>query len=145
MLLRLQSDPISVDALLAAVRDPAHGALALFLGVVRDHNRGRRVDHLEYHAYEQMAEDELRRLAEEATAKFGIGALGIVHRTGRLEIGDASVAVAVGAAHRADAIDACRFLIDELKRRAPIWKKEVFDGGEVWIEGEGESPVSGQP
>lgn len=141
MLVRLQDTPISVDELLAAVQSRANGAVALFLGTVRDHNRGRRVERLEYHAWAEMAESELRRLAARACERHAVSQVALAHRTGRLEIGEVSVAVAVGAAHRAAALDACRFLIDELKRSVPIWKKERFEGGEVWIEGAGETPA----
>lgn len=134
MLLRLQSEPISTDELLEAVRGDRNGAVALFLGTVRDHNRGRSVEYLEYHAYEEMAQEQLRRLADQAGERWDFGSVAVAHRTGRLGIGEISVAVAVGAPHRADALAACKFLIDELKRSVPIWKKEVFDGGEVWIE-----------
>ena len=133
--IRLQGDAIRVEELIAAVRSDGAGGLAVFLGTVRDRNLGRRVTGLEYHAYPAMAEREMRRIADEARATFEIDAVAVVHRTGRLEIGEASVAVAVAAAHRAAAFDACRFVIDTLKRRVPIWKKEFFEGGECWIEG----------
>jgi molybdopterin synthase catalytic subunit len=119
---RLQNGPIDVTALTAEVRGDGDGAVSLFLGTVRNVNAGRRVLFLEYEAYAPMAEREMERIA-------------IVHRVGRLDIGEASVAIAVAAPHRAAALDACRFVIDTLKRSVPIWKREHFDGGEVWIEG----------
>jgi molybdopterin synthase catalytic subunit len=132
----IQQDEILVDDLLRAVRSTRSGAVALFLGTVRDHNRGRKVLHLEYQAYAEMAESELQKLAAEAERRFEISGVALLHRTGRLGLGEISVAVAVAAPHRDAAIEACRFVIDTLKQTVPIWKKEVFEGGEVWIEGE---------
>ena len=134
-MIRVHNGPIDVVALDAEVRDDGDGAVSLFLGTVRNVNAGRRVIFLEYEAYVPMAEREMQRIAEEARARFGVSRVGIVHRLGRLDIGEASVAIAVAAPHRAAAMDACRFVIDSLKRSVPIWKREHFDGGEVWIEG----------
>lgn len=134
-MVRLQNGPIDVTALTAEVRGDGDGAVSLFLGTVRNVNAGRRVLFLEYEAYAPMAEREMERIAEEARARFGLSRVAIVHRVGRLDIGEASVAIAVAAPHRAAALDACRFVIDTLKRSVPIWKREHFDGGEVWIEG----------
>ena len=130
----LQTDPISSDELAATVRGDGDGALALFLGTVRDHNQGRRVLYLEYHAYPEMAEREMRKIEREARERFAVSRVAIAHRTGRLDVGEASVVIAVSAPHRAEALDACRFVIDTLKRTVPIWKKEYFEGGEVWVE-----------
>lgn len=143
-MVRLQREPIRIEELLAAVRGDGDGAVALFVGTVRDHNRGRRVLYLDYDAYPGMAEAEMAKIEREAIARFGVSAVGIVHRTGRLEIGEASVAVAIASAHRGAAVDACRFAIDTLKVTVPIWKKETFEGGEVWIEG-GEGSPPGTP
>ena len=137
----IQAEEILVDDLLRAVRSSRAGAVALFLGTVRDHNRGRRVRYLEYQAYAEMAESELRKLVAETERRFEISGVALLHRTGRLELGEISVAVAIAAPHRVAAIEACRYVIDTLKQTVPIWKKEVFDGGEVWIEGQGETPV----
>ena len=134
-MIRLQTEPIVVEPLLAGLRGDADGAVALFLGTVRDHNAGRSVRFLEYHAYPEMAEREMRRLADEARQRFEVSAIALVHRTGRLKIGEVSVGVAVAAAHRGAAMDACRWVIDALKKTVPIWKKEYFEGGEGWIEG----------
>jgi molybdopterin synthase catalytic subunit len=139
---RLQSDEIRLAEVLEAVGSDRDGAVALFLGTVRDHNRGRRVLYLEYEAYAGMAESEMTKLAREAERRFEVSAVALVHRTGRLEIGEVSVAAAVAAPHRAAAFEACRFVIDELKRTVPIWKKEAFAGGEVWIEGTGETRIA---
>jgi len=133
--IRVQNDPIAVEELIEAVRGDGSGAVALFLGTVRDENAGRRVTHLEYEAYGELAEKEMRRIADRARETYGVDAVAIVHRTGRLEIGEASVAIAVASAHRTEALVACRFAIDTLKGTVPIWKKEHFEGGSVWIEG----------
>jgi len=134
---RLQAEPIDVTALVAATRGDGDGAVSVFLGTVRNENAGRRVLYLEYEAYSGMAEREMERIAIEATAHFEVTSVAIVHRTGRLEIGEASVAIAVAAPHRAAAMAACTFVIDTLKARVPIWKHEHFEGGATWIEGGG--------
>jgi len=133
---RVQHEPIHGEELMRAVQTDADGAVALFLGTVRDHNQDRRVTGLEYSAYEEMALKELENVRRQALGDFEITAAAIVHRLGPLAIGEVSVAVAVSAPHRAAAFDACRFAIDTLKRTVPIWKKETFEGGEVWIEGD---------
>lgn len=142
-MVRLQVEPIRADELIAAVRGDGDGAVALFVGTVREHNRGRRVLHLEYQAYGEMAEGELARIERAAIERFAVSRVAVAHRTGRVEIGEASVVVAVSAPHRAAALEACRFVIDTLKQTVPIWKREVFEGGEAWIEGAGESPAGG--
>jgi molybdopterin synthase catalytic subunit len=123
---------IDVPALTAA--DAGDGALCLFLGVVRNLNRGRAVLALEYEAYEEMALPLMREIAEEATRRFAVTAVRLVHRLGRLAIGEASVAVAVASPHRAEAFAACRFAIDTLKARVPIWKKELYADGSEWLD-----------
>ncbi len=112
------------------------GAIVIFDGVVRNHSRGRRTLYLVYEAYEEMALKQLRMLAGEALQQFRIRNVAIVHRLGRIEIGESSVLIAVYSAHRAAAFDACRFLIDTLKKTVPIWKKEYFEDGAVWADGE---------
>jgi molybdopterin converting factor subunit 1 len=114
----------------------AHGAIASFEGVVRGEAAGRAVVALEYEAYEAMAEARLRAIAEEAAARWPLLGISIVHRLGRVAVGEASVRVIAAAAHRAEAFDACRYAIDELKRSAPIWKKEIYRDGEAWAAGE---------
>jgi molybdopterin synthase catalytic subunit len=126
-------EPIDCARLLAAVGDPTCGASVLFVGSTRDHNEGRRVVRLEYEAYEEMALQEMNRIARAALTQWRLGKLAMIHRLGPVPLGEASVAVAASAPHRADAFAAARFAIDELKKTVPIWKKEVFDGGEVWI------------
>jgi molybdopterin synthase catalytic subunit len=133
--IRLQSEPIRTGELIDAVRQDADGAIAIFVGTVRDNSRGRRVLYLEYHAYPEMARAEMVRLEAQAIERFALSRLALVHRTGRLEIGEASVAIAVASPHRDEAFRACRFIIDTLKQTVPIWKKEFIEGGEVWIEG----------
>lgn len=140
-MVRLQRGEIRVMEVLEAVGHERDGAVALFLGQVRNHHRARSVLHLEYEAYAEMAASEMNRLVDRARERFDISSAALVHRTGRLEIGEISVAVAVAAPHRAAAFDACRFIIDTVKQVVPIWKKEVFADGEVWIEGAGETRV----
>jgi molybdopterin synthase catalytic subunit len=120
------------------------GGVVTFSGLVRNHNRGRGVEFLEYDGYRPMAERELARIAREAATRWG-GRIAIHHRLGRLEIGEASVVVAAACAHRAEAFEACRFAIDTLKRTVPIWKREVWEGGEAWIEGPADAPSPAPP
>jgi len=134
---RVQVAPLDLAALLELVQAPSLGGVAVFLGTVRDHHAGRAVVRLEYEAYPEMAEAEMRKIAEEAKGRFGVARIAVAHRTGRLEIGETSVAVVVGSAHRREALEACRFVIDTLKRTAPIWKRELYEDGAAWIEGEG--------
>ena len=136
-MVRVQREPVDVPALTRSVQNDGDGAVALFLGTARDHHDGRKVSGLEYSAYDEMALQELERVREQALERFEISAAAVVHRLGALEIGAVSVAVAIAAPHRAAAFDACRFVIDTLKRNVPIWKKEAFEDGEVWVEGEG--------
>ena len=131
-------EPIDIAAL--GVPTPADGAACTFVGVVRDENAGRAVRYLEYEAFEQMALPLMEEIAAEARRRWPITAITIVHRLGRLEIGEASVAVAVVSPHRAEAFEACRYAIDTLKATVPIWKKEFYADGAVWIDGP--SPAS---
>ncbi|HEY7258934.1 MAG TPA: molybdenum cofactor biosynthesis protein MoaE [Gaiellales bacterium] len=134
---RLQPDPLDLDAVVAEVADPGAGAVAAFVGITRLHSRGRTVTHLEYDAYPEMAEAEMARIAEVVRARHDVLHVAISHRTGHVPLGEASVVIAVSAAHRGAAMDACREAIDTLKQTVPIWKKEVFEGGEEWIGREG--------
>ncbi len=131
-MIRLQEQAIRLEELIQAVREDRHGAVAIFLGTVRDHNIGRKVLYLEYEAYPEMAVREMDRIRTRALERFDVDGMAIAHRTGRLEIGEASVAVVVVSAHRAAAMEACRCVIDKLKETVPIWKKEFFEGGEAW-------------
>jgi molybdopterin synthase catalytic subunit len=136
----LTSAPIDPAAVLAAVRGPGRGAAILFLGDVRATNEGRRVLFLDYEAYEPMARRALAEIGAALAARLPGLACAIVHRLGRLEPGETSVAIAVAAPRRADAYAASREAIERLKREVPIWKKEHFEGGEVWVEGPGAPP-----
>jgi molybdopterin synthase catalytic subunit len=127
---------INSHAVLQRIKHPEDGAAVCFEGVVRNHTRGRRTLYLDYEAYEAMALKQMESLAAMAMAQFGIREVEIVHRLGRLEIGETSVLIVVASAHRAAAFDACRWLIDTLKRTIPIWKKEYFEDGAVWADGE---------
>jgi molybdopterin synthase catalytic subunit len=130
----LTEAPLSEPALVAAVEDGGAGAVVLFSGVVRDQTGGRRVKFLEYEAHAPMALAKMREIAAAARERFlGIRKLAIAHRLGRLEIGESSVLIAVSTAHRGEGFDACRFAIDTLKETVPIWKKEFFEDGEVWV------------
>jgi molybdopterin synthase catalytic subunit len=140
MIAEILSEPLRLESLIAHVERPEAGAVVTFAGNVRNHSRGRRVEYLEYDAYVPMAERKLREIAEDAERRWDCR-VAVHHRTGRLEIGEPSVLIAVSCAHRAAAFDACRYVIDTLKQTVPIWKKEVWEDGEVWIEGEGEAPV----
>jgi molybdopterin synthase catalytic subunit/molybdopterin converting factor small subunit len=129
----LSERPLDPDAVVAEVTDERAGAISTFLGTVRIESRGRRVLHLEYEAYEGMAEQVMEDIAAELRQRYDLCEIAIHHRTGRVAIGATSVVIAVSAPHRADAIDACRDAIDTLKDRVPLWKKEVYEGGEEWI------------
>jgi molybdopterin synthase catalytic subunit len=134
----LQSGPISTDDLLGRVRDPLAGAVVLFLGTVRQNARNdQRIVHLEYEAYyEALARAEMERIARKITERWPVLHAAIVHRTGRLGVGEISVAVAVSSPHRKDAFEAGKYAIDTLKVTVPIWKKEVWEGGAAWVSGE---------
>ena len=131
--IRLTAEPIDVAAVIAEAADERAGAVATFLGTTRVQSRGRTVLHLDYEAYEDMAEQEMARIADGLAARYELCRIAITHRIGRVEIGETSVAIAVSAPHRADALAACRDAIDTLKERVPLWKKEVYEGGEEWI------------
>jgi molybdopterin synthase catalytic subunit len=132
----LTRDEISPQEALARVGAPGHGAVVLFLGVVRDHNEGRGVQGLEYEAYEEMAERVLEEIAREAARRVGSDRVAVIHRVGDLAVGDVSVAVAVSTPHRGEAYEASRYVIEEIKKRLPVWKRERYaDGEEGWVPG----------
>jgi molybdopterin synthase catalytic subunit/molybdopterin converting factor small subunit len=130
---RLTAEPLSLDAVVDAVRSERAGAIATFVGTTRVESRGRTVQHLDYEAYEGMAEKVMAELAASLRQRYDLCEIAIHHRTGRVEIGEASVVIAVSAPHRQDALAACKDAIDTLKEQVPLWKKEVYQGGEEWI------------
>ena len=141
MSVRITQDPIDPGEVLAAVGSAADGAVLLFLGTVRDHNEGRAVRGLHYDAYAEMAQSELQAIVREASQRFGTDRIRAVHRLGALDIGEVSVAVAVSSPHRAAAFDAARWVMEELKARLPIWKKEAYvDGEDAWVRGTTPAP-----
>jgi molybdopterin synthase catalytic subunit len=139
-MLRVTDKPIDLQELVDWVTDPEAGAITTFIGTTRNNNQGRKVIALDYEAYPEMAEKELARLSGEAKKKWQICRMAIVHRIGPVQITEPSVMIAVSAAHREAAFAACRFAIEEIKKTVPIWKKEVYEGGEIWI-----GTQSGQP
>jgi molybdopterin synthase catalytic subunit len=130
----ITNDLLEVNKHTDFVNDPSAGAIATFMGVTRNNFNGKKVERLEYEAYEPMAQKILDGLCREALDRWSVKKISIAHRTGRVEVGEASVIIAVSSAHRAEALQAVHWLIDELKGRAPIWKKEYYEGGEVWKE-----------
>jgi molybdopterin synthase catalytic subunit len=130
---RLSAEPLSLDAVVDEVRSPQAGAIATFTGTTRVQSRGRTVLHLDYEAYEEMAEQAMAQIAEELKGRYDLCEVAIHHRTGRVDIGEASVMIAVSAPHRQEALAACKDAIDTLKERVPLWKKEFYEGGEEWI------------
>ena len=131
----IRHEPLDPKTLVEAVRRDESGAVALFYGVVRNENMGRNVQYLEYDVYPEMAIKKMNEVAEEVRAKYPITGIGVLHRVGRLEIGETSLLVAVSSAHRVAAFEACHFAVDRIKQIVPIWKKEVWEDGEEWIEG----------
>ena len=129
------SAPLDSEALVALVDTKGDGAVVSFAGLVRDHNQGRQVQFLEYEAYEPLAIRALQRIVDEARELWPAAHVAVHHRLGRLEIGEASIVIAAASPHRADAFAACRYTIERVKQIVPIWKREHFDGGEVWLEG----------
>ena len=129
----LSDEPLSLDRVVDEVRDEHAGAIATFTGTTRIQSRGRTVEHLDYEAYEGMAEALMGEIAAELSARYELCAVAIHHRIGRVGIGDTSVVIAVSAPHRGDALAACKDAIDALKERVPLWKKEVYEGGEEWV------------
>lgn len=135
-LVQIVREPIDTERIVSAVKSGGDGAVCVFDGIVRDNTRGRATLHLDYEAYEEMALKQMRALREETKAVFGVSEVAIVHRLGRLVVGETSVLIAVSSAHRAAAFDACRYVIDTLKKTVPIWKREHFADGAVWADGE---------
>ena len=142
-LLAVTRERLDVQSLAAAVSGArtADGAIATFVGLVRDHNQGRRVSYLEYEAYEPLAVRALERIVAEAREAWPDARLGVHHRIGRLELSEASIVIVAASAHRADAFAACRYTIERVKQIVPIWKHEHFEGGDVWLEGATADPA----
>jgi len=141
---RVTTERLSADALVDAVTVPEAGGVTVFLGVVRDHNAGRRVVALEYEAHVPMAEAKMKEIGDAVHQRWpGVRQVAMVHRIGHLGIGEASVVIAVSAAHRREAFEACHFAIDRLKQTVPIWKREIFADGAVWVGLQGDSPPAG--
>jgi molybdopterin synthase catalytic subunit len=140
-LFHVTAAPLDARAVAAVVARSEDGAVATFVGLVRNHNAGRAVQWIDYEAFTPLAVKTFEQIGSEAAAQWPGARLAIHHRTGRVEIGEASVAIAAASAHRADAFAACRYAIERVKQIAPIWKHEHFEGGEVWIEGATADPA----
>jgi molybdopterin synthase catalytic subunit len=137
---QVSAEPLDAALIAASVSSPDCGAVATFVGLVRDHNVGRRVLWLDYEAYAPLARSTFERIGAEAAGHWPSVALAIHHRVGRITIGEASVVIAAASAHRADAFAACRYAIERVKQIAPVWKHEHFEGGEAWVEGAAADP-----
>ena len=137
---RIVAGDIRLETAVRAVEGPDRGAIATFSGMARAHHAGKRVLSLEYHAYPEMAERVFRAIGEEVASRFGTPHVAILHRTGRLEIGETSVVIAVASAHRREALAGCAHAIERVKAIAPIWKREYYEGGSTWIEGPERKP-----
>ncbi len=133
--IQIRRDALDRDALVAAVSHPGAGGIVIFEGVVRDNARGKQIRYLEYDVYPEMAIQQIRTIIAEAEKRWDVDRVAVAHRIGRIEIGEASVIIVVATPHRAEAFEACRYIIDTLKTTVPIWKKEVATNGEEWVEG----------
>jgi molybdopterin synthase catalytic subunit len=136
MLIEITDDVIPAAEIAGEIKAGADGAVCVFDGIVRDNTRGRKTQYLDYEAYREMALEKMRALGEEAVERFGVRDVALVHRLGRLYVGETSVLIVVASGHRGAAFDACRWLIDTLKTTVPIWKKEQFEDGAIWADGE---------
>ena len=132
-MIEIVSEKIDVESILHSVQDDSAGGIDIFIGTTRNNANGKVVLHLEYEAYAPMALKIMKEIADEAKSKWDIKKISILHRIGKVEVGEASVVIAVSSAHRNEAFESCRFAIDTLKKNVPIWKKEFFEGGEVWV------------
>jgi molybdopterin synthase catalytic subunit len=141
-LIRIVRTPIRIEPLVSALQQPEDGAVVVFDGIVRNHSLGRRTLHLEYEGYEPMALKKMSEIQESARSRWAVNRIAVVHRLGRIEIGEASVVIAVTSAHRKAAFEACQYIIDTLKKTVPIWKKEFFADGEVWVEGDATAGIA---
>ena len=136
-MIRVTKENFSVDDVIAGLKSRSTGGIVSFLGVVRGESKGKPVEHIEIEVYEEMAERQLEVIRREAIDRFGVEEVAVVHRYGNLKASENILLVVVASAHRAEAFEACRYVIDEIKRRVPIWKKEVTPEGEWWVESEG--------
>lgn len=132
-MIEITRNPIEPQAIVNKVRKSAYGAVVTFLGTIRDNSEGKKVLHLEYDAYPEMAKKKLGEVAAEIKARWGLEDVAIVHRIGRIEVGDIALVIAIGAPHRREAFQACQYAIDRIKEVVPIWKKEFYDEGSAWI------------
>ena len=137
-MIRITAEPLDPREITELVRKPSNGAVVTFLGTTRDLFEGRDVDHLEYEAYQPMAEDMLRQIVDEIKERWAIDDVAVAHRVGRVDVGEISLVVAIGSPHRKEALEASAYLLDRIKTIVPIWKKEVFLGGEVWVGSQSE-------
>ena len=135
---KITSEPLDPEEITAQVRKDSNGAVITFLGTTRDFSEGRDVEYLEYEAYQPMAEQTLQQIADELREKWGIDDFAVAHRVGRVDIGEISLVVALASPHRQEAFEAGGYIVDRIKQIVPIWKKEVFEGGEVWVGSEEE-------
>jgi molybdopterin synthase catalytic subunit len=131
--IKILTEPLNIQQCIDDVMSPESGGIDVFIGTVRNATKGKRVERLEFEAYEKMAVSEMQKIADEVVKRWPVHKIVIHHRTGVLEVGEVPVVIAVSAAHRVAAFDACRYTIDTLKQTVPIWKKEVFEDGEVWV------------
>lgn len=132
---RVTDQPIDVEAMIKSVDDPRSGAIVTFLGVVRGFSQGKKVNYLEYEAFDEMAIKKMAEIGAETKEKWGVDKIAVTHRVGRLEIGEASIVIALSTPHRKEGFEACHYTIDRIKEIVPVWKKEVWEDGEVWVEG----------
>ena len=135
-MIKVTSEDFSIDDVVGSIRSGGMGAIVTFIGTVRDNSKGRDVDRIEIQVYVEMAMKQLQAIREEAIAKFGVEEVAIVHRYGRLNVSDNIMMIAVGAGHRPEAFEACRYVLETLKEKVPLWKKEFTPEGDYWIEGE---------
>ena len=141
-MIRITAEPLDPQEITELVRKSSNGAVVTFLGTTRDLFEGRDVDHLEYEAYQPMAEDMLRQIVDEIWERWAIDDVAVAHRVGRVDVGEISLVVAIGSPHRKEALEASAYLLDRVKTIVPIWKKEVFLGGEVWVGSQSESAAA---
>ena len=144
-MIKITTEPLDPEEITAHVRKDSNGAVITFLGTTRDFSDGRNVEYLEYEAYQPMAENTLQQIADELREKWGIDDFAVAHRIGRVDIGEISLVVALASPHRREAFEAGAYIVDRIKQIVPIWKKEAFEGGEVWVGSEGESAPAPAP